>query len=323
MDSPAEQPVILAFCPGILGLERGLEKAIGKFRVAAYSEIEAFICANLIAGMEAGLLDPVPIWTDLKTFPAKQFHGKISGIIGGYPCQPFSNAGKQAGTDDPRHLFPYILSAIREIQPRFCFFENVRGHLKLGYDAVYRSLRDAGYAVECGIYSAQEVGAPHRRERLFILAVKYGELAYCNSIRYLHGESEKQSGKTDNIEKPAVIESGETELDYAGSPKCREITKLGLDLERKLLDARRWVESTNYIDSPGGCNGKIFWPARPGEPQYEWEHPRTVKPGVGCSVNGYNFKEDLLRALGNSVVEQTAEFAFSDLLEKHLTNVLL
>ena len=135
-------------------------------------EIEAFICENLVAGMESGLLDPTPIWTDVKTFDPKPFRGKIHGYIGGYPCQPFSVAGKRKATEDPRHLWPYIQRHIEAIEPIWCFFENVRGHLTLGFDEVYRSLSDMGYAVECGIFTAEEVGAPHQRERLFILAIR-------------------------------------------------------------------------------------------------------------------------------------------------------
>ena len=168
MDNPQ---TIISLCTGIRGLERGLERAIGKINVAAYVEIETFICENLLSGMESGLVAPAPIWTDVKTFPSEQFHGKIHGIIGGYPCQPFSVAGKQKGKEDPRHLFPHILEIIKSVRPVWCFFENVSGHLSLGYDEVYRSLSDLGYSVEAGIFTAEEVGAPHRRERLFILAI--------------------------------------------------------------------------------------------------------------------------------------------------------
>lgn len=172
VDTTFKPPVILSFCSGILGLDRGLERAVGPINVACYCEIEAFSCFNLVKGMEKGFLAPIPIWTNAKTFPAQIFRGKIDGIIGGYPCQPFSTAGKREGRKDKRHIFPDILRHIKTIRPFFCFFENVRGHLTMGYDEVYRSLREAGYAVECGIYSAEEVGAPHQRERLFILAVE-------------------------------------------------------------------------------------------------------------------------------------------------------
>src|SRR5713226_4580980 len=115
VDNPFDSPVVLSFCPGFLGIERGLERAIGKFTVAAYCEIEAFICANLVAGMESGILAPTPIWSDAKTFPEEGFRGKIHGIIGGYPCQPFSNAGHRKGEDDPRHLWPHIRRHISTI----------------------------------------------------------------------------------------------------------------------------------------------------------------------------------------------------------------
>ena len=86
VDNPFKSPAILSFCPGLLGIERGLANVIGALRVVAYVEIEAFIIANLVAGMESGLVDPAPIWTDAKTFDAKPFRGRIHGIIGGYPC---------------------------------------------------------------------------------------------------------------------------------------------------------------------------------------------------------------------------------------------
>jgi hypothetical protein len=118
VDTALKSPVILSLCPGIRGLERGIEKALGgKLRVAAYVEIEAFIIANLLAGMEAGLLDAAPIWSNLKTFNARPFRGKIHGIIGGYPCQPFSVAGVRKGTSDPRHLYPFISRCIKKSRP--------------------------------------------------------------------------------------------------------------------------------------------------------------------------------------------------------------
>lgn len=172
MDNPFSHPTILSYCPGILGLERGVKRALGSIRTLAYVEIEAFICENLLAGMEQGLVDAAPIWLNLKTFDAVPFSDRVAGIIGGYPCQPFSNAGYRKGTDDPRHLYPHIEEHIGTIRPVWCFFENVSGHLSLGFAEVRASLSDLGYAVEAGIFTAEEVGAPHERERLFILAIR-------------------------------------------------------------------------------------------------------------------------------------------------------
>ena len=86
------------------------------------------------------------------------------------PCQPFSVAGKKLGTNDPRHLWPDIKRLITEIEPPICFFENVSNHLRVGFEEVANDLRQLGYQIKAGLFTAQEVGAPHKRERLFILA---------------------------------------------------------------------------------------------------------------------------------------------------------
>jgi len=91
-------------------------------------------------------------------------------ITAGYPCQPFSTAGSRKGSDDERHLWPYVLEAIRQIRPGLVVLENVRGHLSLGFDAVQRDLAEAGYDAEWICLRASDAGAPHRRERIFILA---------------------------------------------------------------------------------------------------------------------------------------------------------
>ena len=160
----------IGLCAGYGGIELGLKRVIPNLRSVALCEIEAFACANLVAKMEAGLMDAAPIWTDLKTFPWRGFRDRVDILSGGYPCQPFSAAGKRLGTEDPRHLWPYIAGGIRILRPRLCFFENVEGHISLGLSSVISDLEEMGYTVSWGIFSATEVGAPHQRKRVFILA---------------------------------------------------------------------------------------------------------------------------------------------------------
>lgn len=93
-------------------------------------------------------------------------------IDGGYPCQPFSLAGARRGVEDERHLWPHVVEALRHLMPPRVVFENVRGHLSIGFDEVLRDLSWLGYDVEWRLIAASEIGAPHRRQRLFI----YGEL---------------------------------------------------------------------------------------------------------------------------------------------------
>jgi len=356
--NPFQSPAILSFCPGILGLERGLERVIGPARVVAYVEIEAFIIANLLAGMEARLVDCAPVWTDAKTFPAQHFHNKVHGIIGGYPCQPFSIAGNRQGTADPRHLWPHLQRSIEAIKPVWCFFENVDDHLNLGFDHVHQQLCDMGYAVETGIYSASEAGAPHQRQRLFILAIAHESGFWRQQPRRFQPETfgsgeamehttGKRSGKRGNkigtgqgfgIVGASANPQQESELDntrhvdglqrkperqpkectkeFCASPELANTSSNGLQGSGNKRHGQR---------SPRLCSGEKNqeWPASPGESQKNWEAPRTIEPGMGCTVDGYNFREDFLRALGNSVVEQSAAIAFTDLMQKHGLDHLL
>ena len=182
MDTTEELPTVIAFCAGYGGIERGLDLAGIEHRVIAYVEIEAFAIANLVSKMEAGLLPPAPIYTDIKTFPSEIFRGKVSILTGGYPCQPFSAAGKRLGKDDPRHLWPHIRRHIEAIRPAQCFFENVEGHVSLGLSTVVSDLEEDGYRAAWGIFSAREVDAPHQRKRVYILAYTDSALGTGGSI---------------------------------------------------------------------------------------------------------------------------------------------
>ena len=93
-------------------------------------------------------------------------------ITGGYPCQPFSQAGRRQGQADDRHLWPNVADILAIIRPRIVVFENVRGHLTLGFDEVVRDLHQLGYDIQWTLLRASDIGACHQRARLFILGVE-------------------------------------------------------------------------------------------------------------------------------------------------------
>ncbi len=212
MVHPQQSPAILSLCSGMRGIERGLERVFGTVTTVAYVEIEAFVIENLLQLMETGVLDPAPVFSDVKAFTkiAHHFRNKIHILTAGYPCQPFSLAGERKGTDDPRHLFPFIYRIVEAARPLFCFFENVPGHISMGYDEVYRSLRDLGYVPESEIFSAAEAGATHQRERLFILAVRGDVLAHCQSERKQR-LSERKQGQERSEPREGIYSDGESE----------------------------------------------------------------------------------------------------------------
>jgi DNA (cytosine-5)-methyltransferase 1 len=175
---------VLSLCSGIGGIELGLRLALGqRCRTVGYVERDPYAARTLLARMEDAALEPAPVWCgDLREFDGRPWRGAVDIITGGYPCQPFSVAGKRLGERDPRHLWPEIRRIVMEVQPGLCFFENVGAHLTNGFDVVRGDLRELGYRVEndrgeptFGLFTAREVGFPHKRERLFVLAYRMRE----------------------------------------------------------------------------------------------------------------------------------------------------
>ena len=262
VDSPS--PVThVSLCAGYGGIDLGLHRAVRNLRTIAVSEIEAFACANLVAKMEAGLLDPAPIWTDLKTFPWSDFRDRVDILSGGYPCQPFSAAGKRLGAEDPRHLWPFISAGIAAMRPSVCFFENVEGHISLGLSDVIEDLGRLGYRATWCVASASECGAPHQRKRIFILAHRHGERGQLSDwwrepaeqVPVGYGETRR-----DDLDNPNAMAAG----GIAGLLGDAQGEEQGEGLQRQ-----RSGHAAGYA-------GQDPWPSRPGEQQFAWEPPRVV-----------------------------------------------
>ena len=165
----------ISICSGAGGLDIGVERGSGgKAQCIVYIERELTAAATLVSNITQGTLADAPIWSDIKTFDFAAWRGQVEGIVGGYPCQPFSTVGGRLGEADPRNLWPYIEAGIKAVRPVWCFFENVSGHLNLGFDIVAESLLSMGYELAATLVSAESVRASHHRERLFILAYSSG-----------------------------------------------------------------------------------------------------------------------------------------------------
>ena len=218
MDTTQKLPTVLSLCTGYGGIERGLDLAGVEHRVIAHVEIEAFAIANLVAKMEAGKLDAAPVWSNLKTLPVESFRDRVDILTGGYPCQPFSAAGKRLGEEDPRHLWPYICEIIRAVRPVRCFFENVEGHVSLGLREVISDLESLGYTTAWGIFSAREVGAPHQRKRVYIMADSKSELSKRTiSERDRNGQSKEALGdRSDSQGANSVADSSDPRSSRTG-----------------------------------------------------------------------------------------------------------
>ena len=169
-DLALRSPTVLSICTGAGGLDLGIKLARPDARTVCYVEREAFAVANLVAAMEAGLMDEAPIWDDLRTFRGRPWCGQVDWLIGGIPCQPHSTAGKRRGAQDERDLWPATSRVIGEVGPGVIFLENVPGIARYYHERIGPELRAMGYRVEEGLFSAHEVGGTQIRQRLFILA---------------------------------------------------------------------------------------------------------------------------------------------------------
>ncbi len=161
---------VLSLATGAAGIELGLRLAGLRTRLVACVESDPYAAAVLLARMEDETLEPAPVWCgNLEQFDARPFAG-VGLVTAGYPCPAMSTAGKRLGQRDPRWLWPEVARVVSECRPAYVFLENVGGHLQLAFDDVWADLGAMGYEREAGLFSAAEVGAPHERERLFVLA---------------------------------------------------------------------------------------------------------------------------------------------------------
>ena len=299
-----------------------------------YVENEVTACGVLAAHMADGGLDDAPVWTDLRSFEGRPWRGVVDCIIGGYPCQPFSNAGRRRGADDPRHLWPHIERIIAEVEPEWCFFENVGAHLRLGFHEVAASLRRLGYRVAATLLTAEEVGAPHRRERLFILAhresvvqrepqYEIGSVAWRDAWSDIgrtsgqladprHGAGWPDTGRgSEDHGAQSADRAGERDAQLADPERG------GGGAEPRLEHQARAEVVTRPSEFPPGPDDDAVWrqvlAVRP-------ELAPAVEPTIRRVAHGLAGELDLARSdrlhiLGNGVVPQQAAYALRLLTE--------
>ena len=289
MDSP-KQLSCLSLCTGYGGIELGLERAGVCLRPIAYVEREAFAAANLVAKIEAGEVAAAPVWTDVKTFPYGDFHGRVGIMLAGYPCQPFSAAGQRKGAADERHLWPHIADGIAACQPRLVFCENVEGHLSLGVKDVFNDLDRLGYSYTAGLFSAEEVGATHRRKRLFWLA--YSMHARREGRRDFSGVGRQQKLDETWPAGPGQPQHGREEPRTVGNAGSAEPDRLPDEARPDVSE----VGNTSQRQTESELGG--------------------TTDGPGSRVDATTNRVDRLRLLGNGVVPQTAAKAFTTLWQQ-------
>mgnify|MGYP003652207421 CR=1 FL=1 len=291
-------------CSGIGGFSLGFEWA-GLSKPVLFCDVEPW-CRDVLSKH----WPDVPVASDVKELANDPDRNvpDCDILTAGYPCQPFSVAGKQKGTEDDRHIWPYILRIVAQKRPTWCVFENVHGHVALGLDQVLFDLESEGYTSRTFVVPACGVDAPHRRDRLWIVA---------------HSNSDSQSDVTEHG-KQRQGQLGKSDVADADSNDGRHISSTKSSERETRLEHRRGgdgqpVRETKQnvadADSQRGRLRNTEWQNAEdaGQPSgNQRDNARgvgfwDVEPSVGRVAHGIPRRVDRLRGLGNAIVPQIAQ----------------
>lgn len=243
----------------------------------------------------------VPKWRDIREVTGKEILERCGGTVelisGGFPCQPFSVAGKRRGKDDNRYLWPEMLRVISEVKPAFVLGENVSGIVRNGLDTVLDDLEAEGYSTLTLVFPSHAVGTPHKRDRVWVVA-------YSSSIGRNIGSSFKREHENNILEVGQSSEdkqqrsfgehrSSEIRKDVADTISNSErTTQRSGTLQRTDNEQNDWDEIRNDFRNSGKAQRR-FW---------------EFEPGVGRVAHGIANRVDRLKLLGNGQVVQVVEW---------------
>ena len=261
------------------------------FRTICYVEIDAYCQRVLQARIADGSIDDAPIWDDIRTFDGRAWRGCVDLLSAGFPCTPFSCAGKRRGRDDKRNLWPDTLRVIEEVRPARVFLENSpdlrcarreKGRAaptQAGYlGKILGDLAGLGFDAQWSVLSAKAVGACHGRRRLWIVAADADGQGQLQQGELL-GEGGRRAG------------DGADEVGHAAGPRSPQRQR-PLRLTAEYADASR---------VPDGFGWWAEWPAEP----------------ALCGVDdGVADRVQRITALGNGQVPLVAATAFRMLSER-------
>jgi len=279
-------------CSGIGGFALGFQWA-GLSKPVLFCDIEPWSRKVL-----AKHWPDVPIATDVKELASDPDRNvpDCDILTAGYPCQPFSHSGKRLGSaDTDRHIWPYLLQIVAQKRPAWCVFENVYGHVSMGLDQVLSDLETQGYATRPFIVPACAVDAPHRRDRIWIIAQSND--ANTDSAGQQQSNQEMAREPSEQSDSGGV-QPGQTMADTS----VRELQRRGQEQVYEQPDIPRQSGRGSQGEPPqrstlGGLGGMADGiPRWLDEPR---DTPRTVK--------GVKGRADRLKGLGNAIVPQIAQ----------------
>jgi DNA (cytosine-5)-methyltransferase 1 len=299
---------------GIGGFSLALEK-VG-FKTVAFCERDEY-CRLLLQKHWKG----VKIYNDIKKCKGEDFKkeiGTIDILTGGFPCQPYSVAGKQKGTDDDRYLWPEMFRVIKEVQPTFVIAENVRGLINIQdgmvFETVCSNLESEGFEVQTFVIPAAGVGAPHKRDRVWI--VGYSEHNGSLTSKIKRGNHEINAGTQERqnttLESKRTSGSRNNEIMENSRRTLRQGSEFGKENanESRQEDAYQFERSSSASEHHVADTKRVYVQGQQDRSRQEQSRGESwweFEPNVGRVANGVPGRVHRLKALGNSIVPQIAE----------------
>ena len=294
---------VLDLFSGIGGFSLGLERT-GGFEAVAFCEYEPFPRAVL-----AKHWPNVPCFPDVRTLKGSDIDGPVDVICGGYPCQPFSTAGKRRGKEDDRHLWPEFSRLVAELRPSWVIGENVAGHISMGLDDVLSDLEGQGYACRSCVITACAVAAPHRRDRVWTIAAKNDPDADIQRPHrtgiHQHREGESADGQI------SIFGSVREVLAGSGNATERDAKDVAHAANMQRDGGTKHREQGERQVPQSGKRGGAQFERCADLPMAAWK----PEPDVGRVADGVPRRVDRLKALGNAVVPQIPEMIGHAILE--------
>ena len=281
-------------CSGIGGFALGFQWA-GLSKPVLFCDIEPWSRKVL-----AKHWPDVPIATDVKELAndpdglIPRTDPKRTILTAGYPCQPFSHAGKRLGSaDTDRHIWPYLLQIVAQKRPAWCCFENVYGHVSMGLDQVLLDLEGQGYATRPFIVPACAVDAPHRRDRVFVIAKDVSDTDSAGQQQSNQEMAREPSEQSDS----GGVQPGQTMADTS----VRELQRRGQEQVYEQPDIQMQSGRGSQGEPPQRSTLSGLGGMADGIPRW-LDEPR----GTSRTVKGVKGRADRLKGLGNAIVPQIA-----------------
>jgi DNA (cytosine-5)-methyltransferase 1 len=285
------------------------------WRTVCAVEWEPYPASVLCARQNDGLLPPFPVWDDVQTFDGKPWRGIVDVVSGGFPCQDISAAGKGAGIDGERSgMWREMARIIHEVRPRFVFVENSPMLTSRGLGVVLGDLAEMGFDARWGVLGAADVGAPHQRDRIWIVAKQRHVFSYTLHNGIGRGKQQQESTQeTSFTNTRCESERPNERLQPASKISIGKNTSVicGKVSNPTSIGQQGQGESEQPCDTAQNGDRKASQPFNVRKSSF-W----AAEPDVGRVADGVAARVDRLKAIGNGQVSEVARRAWELLSDK-------